>query len=376
MSDPVKILVAPDKFKGSLSAREVAAAIADGLRSVWGDAEIICCPIADGGEGTAEVLCGAFGGSWREVPVQDPLGRTIPARYCLSDQDVAVMEMSEASGMRRMEKGELDPLCASTFGTGQLIRAALASGVNRIIIGLGGSATNDGGIGMAAALGYRFLKEDGSELAPIPSSLRDLSRIERPKTLVLPEIVAAVDVGNPLLGPEGATRVFGPQKGADENQVEELEAGLAHLADLVERDLGCQHREVKGAGAAGGLGFGLLSFCGAKIRPGFELVAEALELQERIGRVDLVITAEGQIDAQTLHGKGPAGIAALARISGKPVIALAGSVRDEEQLTRVFDAIVPVVPGPMALDDAVKETPRLLTAAAARTARILRICRR
>lgn len=375
----MKVIVAPDKFKGSLSALEVANAIRDGLRSVLEDAEIVCCPIADGGEGTAEVLCRAFAGSWQEVKARDPLGREITARYCWSGEhqegSVAMLEMSEASGMWRLQKDELDPLRASTFGTGQLIRAAAAKGARKIIVGLGGSATNDGGIGVAAALGYRFLDAGGNELEAVPSNLRKVAKIERPPDLDLPEIIAAVDVRNPLLGPTGATRVYGPQKGADGRQLDDLEEGLKHLAEIAGRDLGCDKAGMDGAGAAGGLGFGLLSFCGATIRAGFDLVEEALDLEETVRGASLVITAEGAMDAQTLQGKGPAGVAALARRCGVPVVALAGAVHDEEVLNELFDVVVPITPGPVDLDQALENTAANLAGGAARIARMIRLFR-
>lgn len=373
----MRVIIAPDKFKGSLSALEAAHAIRDGLSSVLEDVEIVCCPIADGGEGTAEILCRAFEGSWQEARVRDPLDREVGARYCWSDRErdrpVALLEMSEASGMRRLQKKELDPLRANTFGTGELILAGAAKGARTIIVGLGGSATNDGGMGLAAALGFRFLDKDDRELTPLPCNLRKIARIERPRNLDLPEVVGAADVRNPLLGDEGATRVYGAQKGAGERELEELENGLKHLAEIVERDLGCRHRETAGAGAAGGLGFGLLSFCGGRIRNGFDLVAEALELEQAIRGATFVVTAEGKMDAQTLHGKGPAGVAALARKCGKPLIAFAGSLSDEEKLSKVFDAVVPIAPGPIELDEAVRNAAVLLSRAAARVGRLVRM---
>lgn len=376
----MKVIIAPDKFKGCLSALEVAHAIRDGIVSVLKDAEVVCCPIADGGEGTAEVLCRALQGGWQEVAVQDPLGRKIIARYCWSEKDrkapVAVIEMSEASGMGRLTGGELDPMRSNTFGTGQLILAASRKGAEKIIVGLGGSATNDGGAGVAAALGYRFFDRGGRELKPLPCELWKIDRIERPVELKLPEVIAAVDVGNVLLGPEGATNVYGRQKGANERQLVELEKGLKNLADVAERDLGCHHRERKGAGAAGGLGFGLLCFCGAQVRSGFGLVAEALELGEMMKTATIVITAEGKMDSQTLQGKGPAGVAALARKCGLPVVALAGSVSDEEALNRLFDVVVPVLPAPMNLDVAMANAAAFLSQAAARVARTIQLAGR
>lgn len=377
----MKILIAPDKFKGSLPAAAVAAAIEGGLRRVLdeGEAAIRTKPIADGGDGTAEVLCEAASGSWTKHQVRGPLGAPIDARYCVGSfggqSRVAIMEMSEASGMRRTET--LDPERANTFGVGELLLAAAAKGaVEEIILGLGGSATNDGGFGMGAALGYRFLDAAGRELTPEPFNLSNVRRVVAPDDLRLPRIVGAADVRNPLLGERGATRVYGPQKGADQRQVEELEKGLENFARVVARDLGKDAASTPGAGAAGGLGYGLLCFCEARIENGFELVAEKISLAEEIGWADWVITGEGRIDAQTLHGKGPAGVAAMARKAGKPVVALAGSVADEDELSSLFTVVMPIVTRPMTLEEAMKKTDELLVQSGDRLGRIVRLMKR
>ncbi|HLS29102.1 MAG TPA: glycerate kinase [Opitutales bacterium] len=362
-----RIVVAPDKFKGSLSAFEATKAIVEGIDAVAGGAEILASPIADGGEGTAEVLCNAFGGIWRTIPVKDPVGRTISARYCWaksSQRSMAIFEMSEASGMWRLKLEELDPMRANTFGTGQMLREAVGTGVDRVMVGLGGSATNDAGIGMAAALGFRFLDRWNKELEPIPAELDKLDRIEAPGSLNFPEIIAAVDVANSLLGPNGATKVYGPQKGADPDQVMKLEANLTHLANIVKRDLGFSDFHREGTGAAGGLGFGLAAFCGAKFVPGFEVVAEAIQLEKKIASADLVITGEGKLDAQTLHGKGPAGVAKLAKKHRCPVIAFAGSVEDPKQFEGIFNAVIPIHRAPVELDFALKNAASLLRSSA------------
>src|SRR5437870_3847685 len=308
-------------------------------------------PMADGGEGTAEAICEARGGSWLKCKAHDPLGREIEARYAwIKDGKLAVMEMSEAAGMRRLSESERDPVRATTFGVGEMILDAAGRGANEIIIGLGGSATNDGGFGMARALGFRF----DYEHPPSPgfgaaseqekdkervTDLVNLSRIEKPHDLELPKIIAAVDVQNPLLGENGATRVFGPQKGATPDQIQQLELALAKLADLVESEFGFDYRDVPGAGAAGGLGFGLLSFCNAKIRPGFEVVAEAVGLKDKMKDADLVITGEGSLDRQTLEGKTPAGVARLARTLGKPVFAIVGRAAEDREARELFDGV-------------------------------------
>jgi glycerate kinase len=335
----VRILIAPDKFKGALNARDAAENIAKGLLDVLPDAQIEIVPMADGGEGTAEAICAARGCSWVECKAHDPLGREINARYGWLDQEkLAVMEMSEAAGMRRLSETERDPLRATTFGVGEMILDATKRGAKQIIIGLGGSATNDGGFGMARSLGYRFDCEQEHEQVNV-SDLVELKGIRRPTDVVLPRIVAAVDVKNPLLGQNGATQVFGPQKGANKDDLDELERALTKLADVVAREFGFDYRNQPGAGAAGGLGFGLLTFGGATIRPGFEVVAEAAGLEQRMKDADLVITGEGSLDRQTLEGKTPAGVARLARRLHKPVFAIAGRVTQDRELSELFDGI-------------------------------------
>ncbi len=368
----MKILVAPDKFKGSLSAVAAVAAITRGWRAVYPDATIEAAPIADGGEGFAEALCLALGGEWIQLPARDPLGREISARYVWSaESQLAVIEMSEASGLWRLKADELAPLRANTFGTGQLMRDAADRGAKTILVGLGGSATTDGGVGMAAALGYKFLGDDGEVLITIPESLSALRRIAAEDALPLPEVIAACDVQNPLLGPRGTARVFSPQKGACPATVEALEKSLTHLADVVARDLGIDLRETPGAGAAGGIGYGLLSFCSAKMRSGFDVVADALRIEQRIAACDLVITGEGRLDTQTMEGKGPAGIAALARKHGKPVLALAGSVANDPAVAAIFTAALSIIDEPVSLPDAMSRGAEFLERAATRAARLV-----
>jgi glycerate 2-kinase len=340
----MRILIAPDKFKGSLSAREVAENIALGLRDVLPDAEIAIVPMADGGEGTAEVICDALAGSWLKCKAHDPLGREIDARYAwIEDGKLAVMEMSEATGMRRLSESERDPVRATTFGVGEMILDAANRGAKEIIIGLGGSATNDGGFGMARALGFQFdyehEHEHEHEHEQKVTCLLHLTKIAKPKDLMLPKIIAAVDVRNPLLGKNGATRVFGPQKRASEDKIDILERTLATLADVVSKQFGADYRDAPGAGAAGGLGFGLMSFCGAKIRPGFDVVTEAVRLESKMKDVDLVITGEGSLDRQTLEGKTPAGVAQLARKLGKPVFAIVGRATKDRDARELFDDV-------------------------------------
>ena len=354
----MRILITPDKFKGALSAREVGDNIAAGLREVLPDAKIDILPMADGGEGTAEVIGEALGASWIKSKAHDPLGREIEAHYGWVERNkLAVMEMSEAAGMRRLQPSELNPEIATTFGVGEMLLDAAKHGVNEIVIGLGGSATNDGGLGMARSLGFQFLGDKEIEKL---LDLVGLRRIENPKKLALPKIIAAVDVKNPLLGPNGATRVFGPQKGATPEQLDKLERALARLADVVAPQFGFDYRNEPGAGAAGGLGFGLMSLCGAKIRAGFDVVAEAVGLESKIKDVDVVITGEGSLDRQTLEGKTPAGVAKLARKLGKHVFAFVGRATEDRQVREMFDGVYQNARAGMSVEENMKRAADLL----------------
>jgi glycerate kinase len=370
----MKILVAPDKFKGSLSAADAAGAIAGGFQRAWPEAEISRAPIADGGEGFAEALCAALNGVWVETRALDPIGREVSARYAWVEREkLAIIDMGEASGLWRLQPAERAPLRANTYGTGQLLRHATERGARKILVGLGGSATSDGGIGMAAALGYEFLTSDGDDLEPIPGNFLALIRIEHEGAIELPEIVAACDVQNPLLGPRGTAHVFSPQKGASPQDIVALEEGLLNLADIVASDLGSDFRDTPGAGAAGGLAFGLLSFCRARICSGFDLIAQSLQLEALIAASDLVITGEGRIDGQTLEGKGPAGVAALARKHGKPVLAFAGSIAESTAVDALFDVCFAIIDEPSTLDHALSRGAEFLTRSAARAARLLKL---
>ena len=354
----MKILIAPDKFKGSLSARQVAENIALGIGDIIPDAQIEIAPVADGGEGTAEVICNARGGEWVMCRTHGPLGNPIEARYVwLGENASAVIEMSEAGGLRALENGVRDVLCANTFGVGEMLLDVAKRGAHEIIVGLGGSVTNDGGFGMARALGFRFFDERHNEIekavelisvtgieasvatdvSPLPSlKSQPASASGRPLQM---KIVAACDVKNPLLGETGATRTFGPQKGATSEQLEILERALTRLSDTVTRELGCDFRNKPGAGAAGGLGFGLMSFCSAQLQPGFDVVADAVELEEKIKSADVVITGEGKLDSQTLEGKAPAGVARLARKFGKRVFAVVGRAAADQQVREIFEGV-------------------------------------
>jgi glycerate kinase len=355
----MRILIAPDKFKGSLSAREVAENIAAGLRAVLPDAIISTMSVADGGEGTADVICQALRGETIKCSAHDAIGREIDAEYVwLGDRAAAVMEMSAAAGMWRIAAQERDLLRADTFGVGEMIRDAVRRGATEILIGLGGSATNDGGFGMARALGFQFLANEHE--VETPTELVNLARIKRTAPRLSAAIVAAVDVRNPLLGPRGATRTFGPQKGGTPEQIGMLEAALKRLADVVANDLGFDFRETPGAGAAGGLGFGLMSFCSATIKSGFDVVAEAIGLPDAIAKADIVITGEGQLGEQSLEGKAPAGVARLARQAGKRVFAIAGSASETPAVRALFDTVLVLARPPITSEQSIARAPELL----------------
>lgn len=361
----MRFLVAPDKFKGSLSASAVAGNIARGIRDVCPSAEIDVAALADGGEGTAEVICEALRGEWISCNAHDAVGRPIDARYTwIASTATGVIDMSESAGLRRLHIRERAFLRASTFGVGEMMLNAAMRGAQRIVVGLGGSATNDGGFGMARALGFRFFSQQ-HELAGSVDELQHLDRIERADVRAMPAIVAAADVRNPLLGERGATRVFGQQKGGSAPDLEAAEAALTRLADVAADTLGRDLRDVPGAGAAGGLGFGLMTFCGAELRSGFELVSDCIGLEQRIRAADVVITGEGRLDSQTPEGKAPAGVARLGRACGKRVCAIVGEDAGDPTAGGLFDEVIPLARGAVTRTLAIKLTAELLRERAA-----------
>ncbi|MGW0288503.1 glycerate kinase [Streptomyces tuirus] len=321
------MLVAADKFKGSLTAVEVAERVTAGLRRVLPDLEVEALPVADGGDGTVAAAVAA-GFERREVRVAGPLGDEVTAAYALRG-DTAVVEMAEASGLQRLPAGVFAPLTASTYGSGELLRAALDAGARTIVFGVGGSATTDGGAGMLSALGARFLDADGEPVPPGGGGLAELATADLSgldPRLAEVELVLASDVDNPLTGPKGAPAVYGPQKGASPDDVETLDAALAHFAKVLESAVGpraAEYAASPGAGAAGGIGYGAL-LLGARFRPGIEVMLDVLGFAPALDRADLVITGEGSLDEQTLHGKAPAGVAAAARAADKDVVAVCG----------------------------------------------------
>jgi glycerate kinase len=332
----VRVVIAPDKFKGTLNASDVARALANGWRRGDPAAEIDEIPVADGGDGTLETLVAGLGGEVHRATVTGPLGDPVEAMYGLVSTPrglVGVVEMARASGLALLDESQRDPLRATTRGTGELILAACRHGPRRVMVCIGGSATNDGGAGMAQALGIRLLDEEGEDLSPGGAALDGLVRIDMsgldPSVRVV-EFVVASDVDNPLTGAHGASAVYGPQKGAGSDDVALLDRALGHLAAVIHHDLGIDVRDLPGAGAAGGLGAGLVAFLGAKLRPGFELVAEAVGLPGRIEGVDVVVTGEGRYDSQSERGKAPAGVLRLAREARVRSALVAGQV-DEGQ---------------------------------------------
>ncbi|MEV7813696.1 glycerate kinase [Streptomyces flaveolus] len=327
MNETRRVLIAADKFKGSLTAVQVAERVTAGLRRVVPDLRVEALPVADGGDGTVDAAVAA-GFERREVRVAGPLGQEVTAAFALRD-GTAVVEMAEASGLQRLPAGVFAPLTASTYGSGELLRAALDAGARTIVFGVGGSATTDGGAGMLSALGARFLTEEGEPVSPGGGGLAGLARADLSgldPRLSSVELVLASDVDNPLTGPKGAPAVYGPQKGASPKDVETLDAALGHFAKVLEAEAGpraAEYAAAPGAGAAGGIGYGAL-LLGARFRPGIEVMLDVLGFAPALRRASLVITGEGSLDEQTLHGKAPAGVAAAARAAGKEVVAVCG----------------------------------------------------
>ena len=357
----MKIVIAPDSFKECLTAAQVASAIETGFKEILPDAEYVKVPVADGGEGTLQSLVDATGGRLIEVPVTGPLGNQIQAELgVLGDGKTAVIEMARASGLELVSLEHRNPMIATTYGTGELIHSALDMGVEKIIVGIGGSATNDGGAGMMQALGVRLLDDHGKELLYGGGQLHNLCRINTTKMdqrLQSVEFIAACDVDNPLTGENGASAIFGPQKGATEAMVKALDQSLEHYALIMERDLGVSVHDVPGAGAAGGMGAALLGYLNARLEPGIEIVMDAVDLAEKVKGANLVITGEGRIDGQTAQGKTPVGVARIAKSADLPVVALAGSVGQgvDAVYSQGIDALFPVVHGAVTLEQALKK---------------------
>ncbi|AHJ75128.1 glycerate kinase [Kosakonia sacchari] len=356
----MKIVIAPDSYKESLSALDVATAIESGFREIFPTAEYVKIPVADGGEGTVEAMVAATDGRIVKVTVKGPLGEQAEGFYGISgDEQSAFIEMAAASGLEMVPPAKRDPLITTSWGTGELIRHALDAGVKHIIIGIGGSATNDGGAGMVQALGAKLLDENGQQIALGGSALETLARIDTAqldKRLAECRIEVACDVTNPLTGKEGASAVFGPQKGATPEMIARLDKALGHYARIIARDLDLDVLHLAGGGAAGGMGAALYAFCGAELRQGIEIVTDALALDEYVIGADLVITGEGRIDSQTVHGKVPVGVAKVAKRHNIPVIGIAGSLTADVGVVHHhgIDAVFSVIYKVCSLEDALE----------------------
>ncbi|AKK00872.1 MULTISPECIES: glycerate kinase [Pseudomonas fluorescens group] len=378
----MKIVIAPDSFKDSLSAQGVADAIAAGLAQVWPAAQLIKCPMADGGEGTVASVLAACNGQWRRSRVRGPLGSAVEASWgWLPESRTAIIEMAEASGLQLVAPGQRDACSSSTYGTGELIRAALDEGAGRVILAIGGSATNDGGAGALQALGVALLDEHGQALAPGGLALANLSRIDLSgldPRLAQVDFEIAADVDNPLCGPQGASAIFGPQKGASAQQVQWLDAALGHFAEHCAQALHKDVRDEPGSGAAGGLGFAAKAFLGARFRTGVEVVAQLVGLAAAVQGADLVITGEGRFDAQTLRGKTPFGVARIARQHGVPVLVIAGTLGEgyPALYEHGVDAAFALASGPMTLQEACADAARLLGERARDIARLWQVASR
>ena len=375
----MKIVIAPDSFKGSLSAKDVAENIKLGIERVYKNIDIQCVPMADGGEGTVQSLVDATGGKILNARVKGPLLKEVEAFYgILGDGKTAIIEMAAASGLPLVVDDQRNPMITTTYGTGELIKHAMDMGCREIIIGIGGSATNDGGFGMAKALGVKFLDQEAKDIGHGGGSLSKLYRIdtsEMDKRIRDCKITVACDVDNPLCGPRGATYIFGPQKGAQGEMLEILDKNLEHYADVINATLGVNIKDHPGAGAAGGLGGGLMAFMDVKLQKGIEIVIETVKLEKYIIDADLVITGEGMMDYQTQYGKTPYGVAKIAKKYNIPVVALVGQIgRNANVLYSMgIDSIFSLVDGPMSLDNAIAKGADLLQDAAERIIRLYKI---
>lgn len=375
----MRIVIAPDSFKGSLSSKEVADAIELGVRKVLLDVDIVKIPIADGGEGTVQTLVAAMGGEIIKTQVVGPLGETIESYFgVLNDKKTAIIEMANASGLPLVPIEKRNPLITNSYGTGQLIKAALDMGVDRIVIGLGGSATNDGGVGMAQALGVRFFDENGNDIGFGGGELSKISKIDMSgidERIRKVRIEAACDVDNPLCGPNGASYIYGPQKGANKEMIEILDRNLGHLAKVIKRDLGADIMELPGAGAAGGLGAGLVAFLNAELKRGIDIIVNITKLDDYIKDACVVFTGEGQIDKQILSGKAVYGVAKIAKKHGAYVVAIVGSINDDayELFDKGIDGIESIIDKPMTMDEACKRAGLLVERAAERVMRLILI---
>lgn len=375
----MKIVLAPQTYKGSLSALEVAKSMAVGIHRILRDAETVMVPVADGGDGTLETLVEATSGDARTATVTGPIGKSVVAEWgALGDGETAVIEMARTSGLALLNEGERDPLTATTYGLGEVIQEALDAGFRSFIVGIGGSATNDGGAGMAQALGVRLLDANGRDLPVGGAALKNLHSIDMSglnPSVREAHFSVACDVSNPLTGPEGASAVYGPQKGATSEMVDQLDAALGNFANVVKRGLNKDVTNVSGAGAAGGLGAGMIVFLDGTLRPGVDIVLDHVGLDEKLEGTDLVITGEGQLDFQTVYNKAPIGVAWRARERGIPVVAISGSLGRgfEDVHAEGIDAVSAIVCAPMSLDEAYDRAEELIADATAETLRYMKV---
>ena len=377
----MKIVIAPDSFKESLTALEVADAIEQGFKKFYPHADYVRIPMADGGEGTVQSLVDALKGKVVEQNVTAPLGNKIQAFFGISgDNQTAVIEMAAASGLHLVSPAQRNPLKTTSFGTGELIKAALDLGVKKIILGIGGSATNDAGAGMLQALGVQFLDANNQQIGLGGENLSLISKIDLSKLdsrLQQVEILVACDVDNPLCGEKGASAVFGPQKGATPEIVQQLDRALFHFSDIVQQDLDLNIREQAGAGAAGGMGGGLLLLPNVQLKAGVQIIIDAVNLNEQIKGADLVITGEGRMDSQTVHGKTPIGVAKAAKLFNKPVIAIVGSLKDDYEVVykHGIDAVFPIIRQLKSLDETLKLGRQNLISTAQNIARLYKLAK-
>lgn len=376
----MKVLIAMDSFKGSLSSLEAAESVEKGIKKVYTGASIYKLGVADGGEGTTQAVVDCLGGRYISREVAGPLGERITARYGIVNEDTAIIEMAEASGLCLIPEGRRNPFITSTYGTGELILDAMDKNCSKIIIGIGGSATNDGGAGMAMAMGARLLNARGTSIGTGGGALGELECIDiggLDARLKQTQIMAACDVSNPLCGENGASKVFGPQKGATPDMVERLDKNLYHFSEIIKRDLHMEICNTPGAGAAGGLGGGLMAFCGAKQYKGVDLILDILRIDNMIENSDIVITGEGRIDGQTVYGKVPVGVAARAQKHNRPVFAIAGFLDKGAELVyeHGIDSVASAMAGPMSVQEAMAQAPKLVEEASERLFRVIRAMR-
>ena len=375
----MKIVIAPQAFKGSLSALNVANAVQKGVRRIFPDAQILTCPVADGGDGTLETLVESSGGKIMETNVADPTGKPIVAQWgAMGDGNTAVIEMARTSGLALLTLEERDPLNATTYGLGEIIVSALNKGFRKFIVGIGGSATNDAGAGMAQALGIKLMDREGRNLVFGGAALQNLSVIDTSsidQRVLESNFQIACDVNNPLTGPEGASAVYGPQKGATEENVRQLDSALGVFAEVTKRDLGKDISNLEGAGAAGGLGAGMIAFVEGHLRAGVDIVLDTVNLAEKLESADLVITGEGSIDFQTVYNKAPVGVARMAKARGIPTIGISGMLGKNYQIVHNhgIDAALSIANGPISLEESLQNAPSLISEAVEESLRLISV---